>query len=507
MKGKTIPLLILVFLKTTFVWAWPPTGEEKEKWKKIIQNDSTEELEDYVDELKSRGEDISQWFLIDTNDHDSKYRSLIRASEIGEPESVRQLVENGAELQRYIKYSGGCQITPLVAACQKGHTSVVSVLLAAGADVNAQAWLFTPLLPVARAFQIVSARRLIEAGDSPEKSGIRGWPGDSDDYSQEKDFSLFVSLYALSKRNIEEVPEYWTVTFRRHLLLTMMKFEKNRETTKNILVQNSALNVAAVFGHTDIAAELVKHGADISQTEALGRATLQQIYPANKGLAENFLQFHAPAYWSTFAPELQEKLDQLIPAWDPSEKPLINQGVLLTTLDIPAHINLVDRFGIKVTRIENFMLVPDLIKVEGHSERVKGVRHMILLTGTAPNLRTPWREPRTSKDQTDMFELMTLAVPLGARDDAVGFYQNAHRELILNDYNCVHGGIPYRSRKSAESKLLIHRDRVHLIMFGMANQVSEQQIMMRNLPEFALRRLKRMATRCIKQVKSSGAHH
>lgn len=449
-----IILLILVLLKTTLVWAWPPTEEQQEKWKKIIQDETSEELEDYVDKLKSLGEDISQWFLIGTNDRDSKYRNLVRASEIGESESVQQLIDNGAELQRYLEKSNISHITPLVAACLGGHISVVRVLLDAGADVNAQAWLFTPLLPVSRAFQIVSARRLIEAGDSPKKLGIP-WPGSSDDYSQEEDFSQFASLYYLSKRNIEEDPECWTAPFRQSLMLKMMESRKTNEIKKNlkILIQDYPLNVASVFGHTDIAAELIKRGAHISEVRPLGRATLQQIYPTNKGITESFLQFHASSYWSTFAPELQKRLNQLRLAWPPPEQSLINQGVRLTTLDLPAHISLVDWFGRNITRIEDFMLAPDLIKVGDHKERDKGETHMILLTDTTSNMRTPWREPQTSEDSHNMLKLMAIAVRLGAKVDEVGFYHDAHRELMLNDYNGIHGGTPYRSRKSAEGSI------------------------------------------------------
>ena len=474
-----IATLALLLLKMPFVWAWPPTEEEKEKWKRIIQGGSRDELQVYVDELRSRGEDISQWFLIDTEDKDSKYHSLVRAAEVGEPESVQQLIENGAELQRYVEKSNTSQMTPLVAACQWGHTSVVDKLLAAGADVNARAWLSIPVNSVARAFQIVSVRRVIDAGDSPEKLGVWGWPGSSD-YSLEEDLSLFASLFVLPKIEREKGPEYWSIAFRHSLLSKLQKSETIKKIAKNeqMLMQDFPVNVAAVYGHTDIVAELVKRGADTTKVNALGRATLQQIYPANKGLTESFLQFHSPTYWSSFAPELQkrlslliptlgckkpelqEQINQLIPALR-SKKPLINQGVFVTTLDIPAHINLVDIFGRKVTRIEKFMLATDLIQVGDNKERVKNMSHIILLTGEDPNIRTPWIELGTPDNETNMFRLMELAVPLGAKVDEVGFYEGAHRELMQNDYKRESQGYPYSRRKNAQRSFAYSRGHGH----------------------------------------------
>ena len=455
-KAITNALLVVLLLKMTFVWAWPPTEEDKEKWRKIIQDGSTRELRDYVDKLKSQNEDINQWFLIDTDNKDHMYRSLVRASEVGEPDSVQRLIDSGAELQRYIEKSDTSQMTPLVAACQEGRIGVVRVLLAAGADVNAPVWLFTPEYSIIRSFQIVTARRLIEAGESPEQLGWK-WP-DPNRYTSEQDLFLFAILQSLARRNIEENPQLWSPNSRNVILGELANSEvvKKLAEVKNEqrLIQSSPLNVAAVYGHIDIAAELIKRGADASGVEAIGRATLQQIYPPGKGISENFLQFHVPAYWGNFTPQLQKMLNELIlAALQPSTIPLLNQGVLLMTLDIPAHVELVDRTGNRVTRIEHFILVPDLIKTGDHAERAKSVSHIILLTSTIPSQRTPWVEPQTTKDQVNMFDLMELAKPLGTKTDEVGFYQDAHRELILENYKEEPGGVQYHKRKSARGSI------------------------------------------------------
>ena len=55
------------------------------------------------------------------------------SSQIADPEALRFLLDSGVPCNRLGEYG----TTPLHAACAQGHTSLVSVLLEAGADVNA----------------------------------------------------------------------------------------------------------------------------------------------------------------------------------------------------------------------------------------------------------------------------------------------------------------------------------------------------------------------------------
>ena len=459
-KAIQIAALVLLLFKIPFVRAWPPTEEQKEKWKKIIHDGTNVELQQYVDELKACGEDIRQWFLIGTDDDNQKYRSLVRAAGLGASEPVQLLINHGADLQRNYDKPDDCQITPLVAACQRGHTEVVEKLLASGADVNAEALLFPPVFAAVIARQITTAHQLLQAGGNPSKLSLYGTSALH--HAAEFGWLDFVLLLLEHGANVEgEDPDAPPDRLRKLIMRAYVRAERSKqakEKGENILT-GSPLNKAAVNGHIEIASELMKRGADVSKVEALGRAALQQIYPANSGISANFLQFYNPAAWETFTPKLQKKLKQLKLGYAPSTTPLINQGVLLVTLDIPPHIHLLDRSNHKVTRIEMFILTPDLIKVGETSERHKNVKHFILLTGVISSQRTPWIEFQFPEGQPDMLGLMAWAERLGARLDEVGYYLNAHHELILNDYSSDYGGTRYRDRKSARGSIAYSKGR------------------------------------------------
>src|SRR5210317_757594 len=78
---------------------------------------------------------VSKRRNLNKRDEDDGRTMLFRASEEGNLEVVRLLVEGGADLDK-ADYDGR---TPLYVACEKGHLEVVQLLLDAGADIDKEA--------------------------------------------------------------------------------------------------------------------------------------------------------------------------------------------------------------------------------------------------------------------------------------------------------------------------------------------------------------------------------
>lgn len=92
-------------------------------------------------------------------------KEILKAAKSGDATKVKALVKQDASLMSVRDADGS---TPLHCACWKGHDSVVTVLLAAGADVNAENsnehWGTTPLHAAAHANQKKIAELLIAHG-------------------------------------------------------------------------------------------------------------------------------------------------------------------------------------------------------------------------------------------------------------------------------------------------------------------------------------------------------
>ena len=92
-------------------------------------------------------------------------KEILKAAKSGDADSVKKLVKQDPALMSAMDSDGS---TPLHCACWKGHEAVVAVLLAAGADVNAENendhWGTTPLHAAAHANQKRIAELLIAHG-------------------------------------------------------------------------------------------------------------------------------------------------------------------------------------------------------------------------------------------------------------------------------------------------------------------------------------------------------
>src|SRR5215471_7522412 len=92
-------------------------------------------------------------------------KEILKAAKSGDADRVRALVKQDPALMS-VRDSDGS--TPLHCACWKGHDAVVAVLLAAGADVDAENqnehWGTTPLHAAAHANQKKIAEMLVAHG-------------------------------------------------------------------------------------------------------------------------------------------------------------------------------------------------------------------------------------------------------------------------------------------------------------------------------------------------------
>jgi len=85
---------------------------------------------------------------------------LVIAARDGDIESVRRLIESGADVNACATFEG-CD-TALIKAIETGHMEIVALLLASGADVNKPANM--PLVVAASHHRFEIARILVENG-------------------------------------------------------------------------------------------------------------------------------------------------------------------------------------------------------------------------------------------------------------------------------------------------------------------------------------------------------
>src|SRR3954452_21034132 len=133
--------------------------------------------------------------------HERASRGLLRAAQIGHTEAARFWIARGADLNapapdvfngefldcwvQFVQPSerqeclllGDTGVTPLMFAAGKGHLEVLSVLLEAGAEVDAAGdSKHTPLMLAACSGQTAAVRMLLAAGANPRAQNSTGDP-------------------------------------------------------------------------------------------------------------------------------------------------------------------------------------------------------------------------------------------------------------------------------------------------------------------------------------------
>jgi len=99
------------------------------------------------------------------------YSPLVLAAEFNQSETVRYLIESGANVNLYSD-TGICQ-TPLMAACIDGHDDVVQVLLNLGADIDlCPDSAEKPIILAAQNYKFKTVKLLIEKGADPNEVNV-----------------------------------------------------------------------------------------------------------------------------------------------------------------------------------------------------------------------------------------------------------------------------------------------------------------------------------------------
>lgn len=120
--------------------------------------------------------------------------ALLNEVNAGNTEGVRQMVENGANVNS--KNESG--VTPLMNASGMGNKEIVELLLAKGADVNAKTpGNYTALMQAALVGQTEIARLLLAAGADPSVKDVAGKTAQN--YAEEKGHKEIAALLRQKK--------------------------------------------------------------------------------------------------------------------------------------------------------------------------------------------------------------------------------------------------------------------------------------------------------------------
>ncbi|XP_056016833.1 uncharacterized protein LOC125653969 [Ostrea edulis] len=172
---------------------------------------------------------------IDGIDHISEERAwpidtpLSAACELGHVSVVEELVKAVADVNLESSWTWG--VTPLIAACEGGHVSVVEKLVKAGADVNIQnKWGFTPLIVACGEGHVSMVDMLVKAG--------------ADLYIYDFDWST--PLTAASGRG--------------HVSVIQKLVKAGADVNLQVDYGDRPLTAASMAGHVSVIQELVKLG-------------------------------------------------------------------------------------------------------------------------------------------------------------------------------------------------------------------------------------------------------
>jgi len=158
----------------------------------------------------------------------------------------RELVEYLIAIGLDIDARSDGQWTPLHSQAYYGHTDGVELLIEQGADIEAEhAYAITPLLNSVRWDRIETARLLVEKGANVNAANTLG--------------RTPLILCAISG----------------YVELSQIFLKSGADTTiKESNYQRTALHFAALNGHPDIVAALLKKGAEVNETDGSGKTAL-----------------------------------------------------------------------------------------------------------------------------------------------------------------------------------------------------------------------------------------
>ncbi|MGI9274885.1 MAG: ankyrin repeat domain-containing protein [Endozoicomonas sp.] len=432
MKGYaqiTLSLLLAIVLFLALpLWAWPPSDSDKEKWKTLLKQGKAEELKELFQDLQSAGEDLGQWVNMALGEDEGT--PLILATIHNQAAVVELLLNHGAIASPENESEGA-----LHAAAKRGYGSIITMLINADANPNQGYRGGSALKGAASNHQLDAARKLIRAGAMVNAHNVLGL-GPLHSAAMTGDLEM-TRLLLDSGANIEgEDSESEPLGARdlamRGFALQLLKADASSQGKHP--AEGTPLNMAADGGFIPVVSELMRRRADVAKVLPGNLASIQQVYSPNSGVSVNFRQYFSPSSWAAFAPRLQNRINKLKGHFKPSGRPLINQAVLRITLDIPDDVKLYDPANQQITRIESFLLSKDFIAEPNLDARLDANILYVLFTGTTPDQRTPYLDVGPVGNEEDWFAYMDQAIPLGVRVDHVFFYENAHRELVFNEY-------------------------------------------------------------------------
>lgn len=126
-------------------------------------------------QLINEGVNINELFELDGFKHSRKKTALHVAIEIGDPEMIRLLLDNGAGPGLYSTFDDRDEFTPLEYAVMNNRLEIIRLLVDKGADINAGSSLYNPLLLAIGDNKAEIARLLLELGANPNyKEQITG---------------------------------------------------------------------------------------------------------------------------------------------------------------------------------------------------------------------------------------------------------------------------------------------------------------------------------------------
>jgi len=185
--------------------------------------------------------------------------ALYRASEAGNEQIVRLLLEAGAEA------NGTTSRRSLYAACKHGHTHIVDLLLRHGADPNASSTSYFLSLSQIDSLPIGCA---VRAGNSDIVNLLLKHRADVNKQDQTGKSAL---IYCFKDMTFEPCTPMDEKAFNILKSLLLAGGDVNMLSGHN---GQNALHIASCFGMCDVMTELIRHGGDCNQLTSSGVSAL-----------------------------------------------------------------------------------------------------------------------------------------------------------------------------------------------------------------------------------------